>query len=419
MDKLTINGGKPLAGTVLVSGAKNAALPAIAATLLTDQTVVLRNVPRVRDVVTMVRVLEHLGAEASFGNDGSCSIRVDRIAEPEAPYDLVRTMRASVLVLGPLLARTGRARVSMPGGCAIGERPINLHLEGLSRLGAEVDLVHGYITARSHRLHGADVTFTTRTVTGTENLLMAASLAQGHTVLRHCAMEPEITDLAELLTQMGARIQGAGTETIIIEGVERLVGAEHTVLPDRIEAGTFLLAGAITRGSVRVAGCVPGHLTALTDQLARIGVPLKAQADSLAVEPWERLQARDVATSPYPGFATDLQAQYMALVTQARGASVITENIFENRFMHVGELKRMGADITLDGRAAIVRGPSPLSGAPLIATDLRASASLVLAALVAEGKSTINRVYHIDRGYERIEEKLRALGAEVERLSQS
>ena len=416
MDKIRIRGGRPLQGDVAVSGAKNAALPSLAATLLTNDTVVLRNVPRVRDVVTMLRVLEHLGGGASIASDGTCTIRIDRIGEPEAPYDLVRTMRASVLVLGPLLARTGRARVSLPGGCAIGERPINLHLEGLARLGAEVDLVHGYVTARSSRLHGADITFTSRTVTGTENLLMAASLAEGRTVLRNCAMEPEIVDLADLLAAMGAQITGAGTDTIILEGVETLHGAEHDVIPDRIEAGTFLLAGAITGGSVRVTGCVPAHLSALTVQLARAGLHVATAPDAVSVRPDGQLVATDITTTPYPGFATDLQAQFMALMTQATGTSIIVENIFENRFMHAGELRRMGADITLDGHTAIVRGPRRLSASPLMATDLRASASLILAALVAEGTSVIDRVYHIDRGYERIEEKLRGLGAEIERV---
>jgi UDP-N-acetylglucosamine 1-carboxyvinyltransferase len=400
----------------MIGGAKNAALPALAAALLTDQPLVLHNVPRVRDVTTMLRVLEHLGASTTENVNHSCTVRVSNLGEPEAPYDLVRTMRASVLVLGPLLARAGRARVSLPGGCAIGSRPINLHLEGLSRLGAEVDLVRGYITARSQRLHGADITFAMRTVTGTENLLLAATLAEGRTILRNCAMEPEISDLAALLCNMGARIEGAGTDTITIEGVEKLHGAEHTILPDRIEAGTFLIAGVITRGSVRVTGCLPAHLTALTEKLAQAGVPVSAEADALQTHPWDDLASRDISTSPYPGFPTDLQAQYMALMTRATGASVIAENIFENRFMHVGELTRMGADITLDGHTAIVRGPTRLSGAPVMATDLRASASLILAGLVAEGTTVVDRVYHIDRGYERFEDKLRSLGAEIDRI---
>ena len=418
MDRIRIEGNRCLNGTVHVSGAKNAALPALAASLLTDQALLLRGVPRVRDVVTMFRVLEHLGGRASMDTSGTCTVRVERLGDPEAPYDLVRKMRASVLVLGPLLARTGRARVSLPGGCAIGERPINLHLQGFSRLGAEVDLTHGYITARSRRLHGADVSFPSRTVTGTENLMMAASLAEGRTVLRNCAKEPEIADLAALLNAMGGRLRGAGTDTITIEGVETLHGAEHRIMPDRIEAGTFVIAGAITRGTVRVSGCVPGHLRAMTDLLTRAGVPLAIDADSITTSPWESLTGQDIETAPYPGFATDLQAQYMALMTQARGVSTVTESIFENRFMHTGELRRMGADITLDGHAAHVKGPTPLSGAQLMATDLRASASLVIAALVADGTSIVNRVYHIDRGYEKIEEKLGALGASIQRIGE-
>jgi len=416
LDKIRIRGGRPLEGSIAVSGAKNAALPDLAAALLTDQPLVLRNVPQVRDVITMTRLLEHLGARTSVDREGMCHVQVSRMSEPEAPYDLVRTMRASVLVLGPLVARTGWARVSLPGGCAIGERPIDLHLDALSRMGADVELVHGYVTARSRRLRGADITFATRTVTGTENLMMAATLAEGRTVLRHCAMEPEIVDLAALLTAMGAHITGAGTETIQIEGVDSLHGATHGVIPDRVEAGTFLIAGAISRGRVEVTECDPGHLAALVDVLERCGVPLTTGPGRMEAGPWESLGAHDIVTSTYPGFATDLQAQYMALMTQASGAAVITENIFENRFMHAGELRRMGADITLEGRTAIVRGPTKLSGAPLMATDLRASASLILAALAADGESTINRVYHIDRGYERIEEKLRALGAEIERM---
>ncbi len=416
MDKIRVRGGRPLSGNVMVGGAKNAALPALAAALLTEQPLLLHNVPRVRDVTTMLRVLEHLGASTTEDGDRSCTVRVPSLGEPEAPYELVRTMRASVLVLGPLLARAGRARVSLPGGCAIGPRPINLHLEGLSQLGAEVDLVRGYIAARSHRLHGADITFSIRTVTGTENLLMAATLAEGRTILRNCAMEPEISDLTALLHRMGALIEGAGTDTITIEGVENLRGAEHTILPDRIEAGTFLIAGVITRGSVRVTGCLPTHLTSLTEKLAQAGVPVSAQTHVLETHPWDAITSRDISTSPYPGFPTDLQAQYMALMTRATGASLIAENIFENRFMHVGELRRMGADITLDGHTAIVRGPTPLSGAPVMATDLRASASLILAGLVAEGTTVVDRVYHIDRGYERFEDKLRSLGAEIERI---
>ncbi|MGH9867794.1 MAG: UDP-N-acetylglucosamine 1-carboxyvinyltransferase [Candidatus Polarisedimenticolia bacterium] len=416
MDKIWVSGGRALQGTVVAGGAKNAVLPAMAAALLTDQPLVLRNTPRVRDVSTMLRVLQHLGAEQASQQDGVCRILVPRIAEPEAPYELVRTMRASVLVLGPLLARTGRARVSLPGGCAIGERPINLHLEGLTRLGAEVDLIHGYVTATSRRLRGTDHTFPMCTVTGTENLMMAASIAQGTTVLRNCAAEPEVASLGDLLNAMGARIEGAGTETIGIQGVDALGGADHVVIPDRIEAGTYLMAGAITRGRVEVKECRPEHLASLKDVLEQAGVPLTSTSDSLGVAPWDELRGTNVTTAPYPGFPTDLQAQCMALMTQATSQSVITENIFENRFMHVGELRRMGADISTDGASAVVRGPTKLSGAPLMATDLRASASLVLAALVADGASVIDRVYHLDRGYERMEEKLRALGAEIRRI---
>jgi UDP-N-acetylglucosamine 1-carboxyvinyltransferase len=417
MDRIIVRGGRPLEGRVAASGAKNAALPCLAAALLSAHPVKLRRVPKVRDVSTMLRLLQHLGAPASAEPDGSCLVHASSPAVCEAPYDLVRTMRASVLVLGPLLARTGMARVSMPGGCAIGERPIDLHLEGLARLGAEVNLEHGYVKARSRRLQGAEITFPIRTVTGTENLMMAACLAEGRTTLRNCAMEPEIVALADLLATMGAHVKGAGTDTVEIDGVESLSGGEFTVIPDRIEAGTFLLAGAITRGGVTVTGCEPAHLASLISVLLECGVPTETEGDAVRVRPWTTLRARDLLTAPYPGFPTDLQAQYMALMTQAAGTSVITENIFENRFMHAGELRRMGARVSLDGRVAIVRGPARLSGAPLMATDLRASASLILAALAAEGSSTIHRVYHIDRGYERIEEKLRGLGADIERAA--
>lgn len=417
MDKIRILGGKALEGDVSVRGAKNASLPAVAAALLTDRPVTLRNVPRVRDVDTMEDLLRHLGA--SVVSDGSSTIRIqtERSAEPTAPYDLVRKMRASILVLGPLLARAGRARVSLPGGCAIGERPVNLHLDGLSRLGANVRLEHGYVVADAGRLRGNVVVFPERTVTGTENLMMAATLAQGRTILRNCALEPEIADLADLLNAMGARIEGAGTETMEIEGVASLGGAEHTIIPDRIEAGTFLIAGAVTRGTVRVKDCVPEHLTALIGRLEQAGLQLDITRDSIATRPWDTLSSCNITTAPYPGFATDLQAQYMALMTQATGVAIISENIFENRFMHVSELRRMGADIDLEGHSAIVRGPVNLAGAPLMSTDLRASASLILAALAASGESVVNRVYHVDRGYERIEERLSGLGADIERIS--
>ncbi len=415
MDAIRITGGRTLAGRVQVSGAKNAILPALAASLLTDQEVELANVPDVRDVATMFRVLEHLGG--TFSRDGGrARVRVARILEPEAPYDLVRTMRASILTLGPLLARHGRARVSQPGGCAIGARPVNEHVQALQALGAEVGLEHGYIEARARRLTGAAFTFDTVTVTGTENAMMAATLARGITRLRNCAREPEVADLAELLSAMGARIQGAGTETIEIEGVESLGGASHPVLPDRIEAGTFICAAAMAGGEVTVERCRPEHLSALLERLARCGVDLEAGADSVRVRGGGELRASDISTRPFPGFATDLQAQYMALMTQARGAAVIHETIFENRFMHVLELQRLGARIRVEGHSAVVEGPTRLSGAPVMATDLRASASLVLAGLVAGGDTLVRRVYHLDRGYEAIEAKLRGLGAQVERV---
>jgi len=416
MDRFRVRGGRRLGGSVRVSGAKNAALPALAATLLTDQPVTLNNVPGVNDVRTMFRVLEHLGAEAVVENGSSCRVRVGALKELEAPYDLVRKMRASVLVLGPLVARFGRARVSLPGGCAIGERPIEMHLAALRRLGATVELAHGYVDARAGRLEGAEITFEMKTVTGTENALMAATLARGSTVLRNCAGEPEIVDLAELLRAMGARIEGAGSDVIRIEGVPSLHGAVHSIVPDRIEAATFIMAGVLAGGSVSVEACRPDHLGAPIERLREAGARIETTETSVRVSGGFPLSSRDVVTAPYPGFATDLQAQYMTAMTQASGASVITEAIFENRFMHVSELRRMGADISHDGRQAIVKGRTRLTGAQVMATDLRASACLVLAALIAEGTTDLNRVYHIDRGYERIEEKLLALGADIERM---
>jgi UDP-N-acetylglucosamine 1-carboxyvinyltransferase len=402
---------------VRVSGAKNAVLPALAACLLTDETVTLENVPRVRDVRTMFRVLEHLGAEAVVEEGSSCRVRVRSLRELEAPYELVKTMRASVLVLGPLVARFGRARVSLPGGCAIGERPIDMHLAALRRMGASVEMAHGYVDARAGRLRGAEISFDQKTVTGTENALMAATLASGATTLRNCAREPEVADLAALLIKMGARIDGAGTDTIVIEGTPALHGAEHRIVPDRIEAGTFVMAAALAGGEIVIEGSDPVHLAAPLDRLREAGARIAAEEGGrLRVGGGAALAGRDVLTAPYPGFPTDLQAQYMAVMTQARGAAAITEAIFEDRFMHVGELRRMGADITHDGRRAVVKGPTPLSGAQVMATDLRASASLVLAALIADGVTTVDRVYHIDRGYERIEEKLLALGADIERV---
>jgi UDP-N-acetylglucosamine 1-carboxyvinyltransferase len=416
MDKLRVTGGRRLTGKVAVGGSKNAALPALAATLLTEDKLELQNLPRVRDVRTMLRVLEHLGAEVHDGGDGSASIRVSRLQSSEAPYDLVRTMRASVLVLGPLLARFGRARVSLPGGCAIGERPINLHIDGLHKMGATITIEHGYVHAEAPKLRGAAIAFPQVTVTGTENLMMAAALADGTTRLANCACEPEVVDLADLLVAMGASIRGAGTATIVIEGGHPLHAATHRVIPDRIEAGTYLVAGALVGDGVEVVGARADHLTALLEQLASCGVPVDATADGLSVSAASALRPSGVRTSPYPGFPTDMQAQYMTLMTQARGASHIGETIFERRFMHVGELQRMGADIRIDGRAAVVHGPTRLTGAQVMATDLRASACLVLAGLVADGPTVIDRVYHLDRGYESMETKLGALGASIERI---
>ena len=418
MEKFLIRGGALLEGEVSISGAKNSALPALAACLLTAEPVTLRRIPRVRDIRTMERLIEHTGAALEHGEGGLVRVSAATLATPEAPYDLVKTMRASSLVLGPLLARTGRARVSLPGGCAIGARPINLHILGLEQLGARIEQTHGYIEATAAGgLKGAQVHFDRITVTGTEDLLMAAVLARGETVLENAAREPEVSDLAALLTKMGARIEGAGSPTIRIQGVERLSGADHTIIPDRIEAGTFLIAGAITGGDLIVNGCAPEHLTELNAKLRQAGCDISEPSpDSLHVRRPGRLRAVDVTTGEYPGFATDLQAQYTALMTQAEGISFLTETIFENRFMHALELMRMGANIRIEGRQAIVAGPSSLSGAQVIASDLRASASLVLAALVARGETLIDRVYHIDRGYEKIEEKLSRAGARIQRV---
>ena len=421
MDKFVIRGGNPLLGTIRVSGAKNAALPAMAAALLTEEPVILENVPQVRDIETTRKLLAAMGAEVELGYGRAqhrTTLCCRTLASPEASYELVKTMRASTLVLGPLVARCGRARVSLPGGCAIGARPIDLHIKGLECLGATIVQDHGYVEASAKRLKGAEIVFDKITVTGTEDLLMAATLAEGETVMQNCAREPEVSDLADLLNKMGARIQGAGTSTIRIKGVEKLHGAKHRIIPDRIEAATFIIAGALTGGDVNVAGCDPGHLDALLQKLKEVGVKTKQTKDAIRVMGDNPMKASDVVTEEYPGFPTDVQAQYMALATQADGSSVITENIFENRFMHAQELVRMGANIKIEGRRAIVRGKSQLSGAAVLASDLRASASLVLAALVADGETIIDRVYHIDRGYENIEEKLRAVGAQIRRLGE-
>ena len=421
MDKLVIRGGTPLLGTIRVSGAKNAALPAMAAALLTEEPVILENIPQVRDIITERNLLAAMGAEVELGYGRAhhrTTLCCRNLVNPEASYELVKTMRASTLVLGPLVARTGEARVSLPGGCAIGARPIDLHIKGLEKLGAEITQEHGYIKASAKRLKGNHILFEKITVTGTEDLLMAAVLAEGETVMQNCAKEPEVTDLAHLLIKMGAKIEGVGTSTLRIQGVEKLHGAKHRIIPDRIEAGTFIIAGALTGGDLMVQGCDPNHLGALLAKLEENGVKLKTNGESVRVQADGSLTASDVSTEEYPGFPTDMQAQYMALATQCDGASVVAENIFENRFMHAQELVRMGANIKIEGRRAIVRGKTPLSGAAVLASDLRASASLVIAALVAEGETIIDRVYHIDRGYEHIEEKLRGVGAEIKRIGE-
>ena len=417
MDRFVIEGGTPLEGSIAVSGAKNSALPALAACLLTKERVLLCRIPRVRDIGTMEKLLTHTGAAVTIA-DTQVSVQAAELEKAEAPYDLVKTMRASSLVLGPLVARTGRARVSMPGGCAIGARPINLHVSGLEQLGAQIRLEEGYITAEAPvGLKGARVHFDRITVTGTEDLMMAATLAEGETLIENAACEPEVQDLAALLNKMGAKIEGAGTSTIRIQGVSGLHGAQHAIIPDRIEAGTFLIAGAMTRGELHIVGCVPEHLAALAVKMQEAGAEVIATSpDSMTVRGRKRLQAVDIKTEEFPGFATDLQAQYMAMMTEAQGISFITETIFENRFMHAQELARMGSNIRIEGRQAIVAGVERLTGAQVIASDLRASASLVLAALVAKGETVIDRVYHIDRGYENIEEKLFQVGAKIKRV---
>jgi UDP-N-acetylglucosamine 1-carboxyvinyltransferase len=417
MDKFVITGGTRLNGRIATNGSKNSALPALAAALLTEEPVVLRRIPRVRDIRTMQRLLVDIGSAVDVDGD-VVRLHTPQIVCPEAPYELVKTMRASSLVLGPLVARSGRARVSLPGGCAIGARPINMHIFGLERLGARIRQSHGYIEAEAPEgLHGAKVHFDRITVTGTEDMMMAAVLAKGETVLTNCAREPEVLDLASLLSAMGARITGAGTSTITIQGVDSLHGAEHAIIPDRIEAGTFLIAGTVTGGDVTVTDCEPEHLAALVAKIQQAGADItQPDATSLRVSGDGGLRSVDMTTEEYPGFATDLQAQYMALMTQADGIALIVETIFENRFMHAQELVRMGANIRLDGKQAIVAGRHQLSGAGVIASDLRASASLVLAALVAKGDTVIDRVYHIDRGYEKIETKLAGIGARIRRV---
>ena len=414
--KLVIEGGRPLHGEVATSAAKNAALPALAAALLTAEPVILENVPALADVRTMRALLERLGGETADVADGSTRIRVPQVTNPEAPYDLVSTMRASVLVLGPLVARAGVARVALPGGCAIGVRPIDQHLKGLARLGAEIAIENGYVEARASRLKGARITTDLVTVTGTENLMMAAVLAEGATVIENAAREPEVADLARLLSAMGARIQGAGTERIEIEGVSELGGARHRIIPDRIEAGTLLAAAAITGGDITVTGADPRHLGATLAKLEECGAVIEVAGDRVRCRGPARPRPADIITSPYPGFPTDMQAQLMALLGLADGQSRISETIFENRYMHAAELVRLGAHIRTDGSGALIQGVPAYQGAPVMATDLRASASLVLAGLAAHGTTEIARVYHLDRGYERMEAKLSALGARIARV---
>jgi UDP-N-acetylglucosamine 1-carboxyvinyltransferase len=415
MQSIVIEGGKRLSGEVKISGAKNSALPILCATLLAPGDNVISNVPVLRDVTTMGKLLENLGAKVEHV-DGVFHLNTRDLTNDEAPYDLVKTMRASVLVLGPLVARQGKAKVSLPGGCAIGARPINLHLAGLREMGAEVEIEHGYVVATARRLKGARIYLDTPTVTGTENLMMAATLADGKTVLENAACEPEVTDLASCLTSMGAKIRGAGTDRIEVEGVEGLSPARYSVMPDRIETGTYLAAGAITGGELKVTGCAPAHSVALLTKLRECGLEIETGGDWIRLRTNGRPRAVDIKTLPYPGFPTDMQAQFMALMCVAEGLSVITETVFENRFMHIAEIRRMGADIKVRGNAAVVQGVKNLFGAPVMATDLRASASLVVAALAAKGSSEISRVYHLDRGYENMEQKLQGIGARIKRV---
>ncbi len=419
MDKFVIRGGNPLVGTIRVSGAKNSALPCMAAAILTEDEVILENIPQVHDIETERRLLVSMGAAVDLRageRQDRTTISCRTLSDSMARYEIVKTMRASSLVLGPLVARTGHADVAMPGGCAIGGRPIDLHIKGLEMMGATIMQEHGYLKARASRLKGAHLVFDKITVTGTEDLLMAAALAEGETLMENCAREPEVADLAALLTAMGAKIEGAGTATIRVTGVSRLHGARYRINPDRIEAGTFLIAGAITGGDLIVANCKTEHLGAVIAKLVEAGVRVDVLGpDAVRVRAASRLCAADISTEEFPGFPTDMQAQYMALATQAEGVSLVTENIFENRFMHVQELVRMGANIKVDGSMATVRGPARLSAATVMCSDLRASASLVLAALVADGVSVLDRVYHMDRGYERIEQKLSGVGAQIQR----
>jgi UDP-N-acetylglucosamine 1-carboxyvinyltransferase len=417
MDKLQVAGGRTLEGEVRVSGAKNAALPILAATLLASEPVAIGNVPHLQDVTTMIELLGRMGATVTVDERMNIEVDASTVRQPVAPYDLVKTMRASILVLGPLLARFGEADVSLPGGCAIGARPVNIHVAGLQAMGAEISIENGYIRARASRLRGARLVLDTVTVTGTENLMMAATLADGQTVIENAAREPEVVDLADCLNALGAKVRGAGTDIIVIDGVERLHGGSHRVLPDRIEAGTYLVAGAITSGRVHLKQVAPAHLDAVLAKLREAGATVTSGADWIELDMrGRRPRAIDLRTAPYPAFPTDMQAQFAALDTIADGVGTIIETIFENRFMHMLEMRRLGAEIRLEGNTAIIKGVPKLQAAPVMATDLRASASLVLAGLVAEGRTVIDRIYHIDRGYEAIEEKLSALGADIRRI---
>ena len=417
MDKLLITGGNPLQGEISISGAKNAALPILASTLLTDQTMVISNVPHLHDITTTMELLGGMGSDLMIDERMNIEINNNNITELFAPYELVKTMRASILVLGPLLARYGRADVSLPGGCAIGSRPVNIHISGLMAMGADISVDGGYIRARAKRLKGTHLTLEMVTVTGTENLMMAAVLAEGRTILDNAAREPEVADLAVCLNSMGARIEGAGTDRIIIDGVDEVHGAHHRILPDRIETGTYLVAAAMTGGNVRLKNTRPELLDAVLSKLREAGARIEIDGNSISLSmPDGRPRSVDIYTSPFPGFPTDMQAQFTAMNSIAKGTAIISENVFENRFMHVYELQRMGADIKLEGNTAIITGINRLKAAPIMATDLRASASLVLAGLVADGETEIDRIYHIDRGYETIEEKLQQLGAKIKRI---
>jgi len=416
MDKLVIQGGVPLAGEIRISGAKNAALPILCAALLTEEPLIIGNVPHLRDVTTTLELLNQMGMGVSVNDNMRVELTAAKLHNLEAPYELVKTMRASILVLGPMLARFGQAKVSLPGGCAIGSRPVDLHIKGLQAMGAEIDIEHGYILARAKRLKGARIFMDLVTVTGTENLMMAATLADGTTVLENAAREPEVSDLAHCLVAMGANIEGIGSDVITVHGVERLHGASYPVMPDRIETGTFLVAAAATGGKIKLRDTRADILDALLEKLRDAGAVISHDENSITLEMSGPIKAVNVRTAPYPAFPTDMQAQFMAMNTVAQGTSTVTETIFENRFMHVQELRRLGANIEVEGNTAVVRGVEQLQGATVMATDLRASASLVIAGLVAQGETTIERIYHIDRGYECIEEKLSQLGARIKRV---